>query len=111
MNPSNQPTRSPRYHKLTGNSVTEGATLAADGFGFVGATAAEIAEMSASRHKLRAETTSLAMMVVNQVLPLSGLGSSGGEGTGSLLFLLDRPSKQEDEQAFPSVLVGHSVRE
>ena len=67
--------------------------------------------MSASRHKLRAETTSLAMMVVNQVLPLSGLGSSGGEGTGSLLFLLDRPSKQEDEQAFPSVLVGHSVRE
>lgn len=73
IDPSIHPTRSlflcpprppGRYHKLTGKSVTEGA---ADGVGFLAATATMMAEMSASRHKLRAETTNRAMMVVNQV--------------------------------------------
>lgn len=57
-----------RYHKLTGKSVTEGATTTANGFGFRAATAAVMAEMSASRHRLRVQTTNHAMMVVNQVV-------------------------------------------
>lgn len=68
--------------------MTEGATTSsADGFGFTAATAAVMAEMSASTHKLRAETTNRAMMVFNQVnidlcngSSVSGWDEEGGGG-------------------------------